>query len=230
MAKKYERNEDGSLKLDAQGDPVEMQEAPQVDPPVTPPPAPPAGSGFDLEKLDPEAKKYILDLRKENAGYRTKAKEANEALKGVKGALGLNDDQVSPEERAAALAAQVEHQQLQQAILTNALEHGVPKEGIDYFTFLINKAVEALGEGEELPDTKIAALALEAKGKAIKPKANSSVQPPAGGGAPPPGEQGETTVEEFVAMNITEKSKLYTEHPETYERLWKLAMNKKLIK
>jgi hypothetical protein len=231
MLVKYKRKEDGSLELDADGNPIPIvEEITEVDPPVTPPAkTDPAPGDLDISKLDSATQDYIKSLRKENGGYRTKAKTADEALKSVKLALGLKED-VSPEEHAKQLAAQNENQAFENAVLQNALEHGIPKSGLDYFKFLVSGAAAKLGEGEELSDAAVAALALEAKAKSIKPKAGSSADGSGSGKTPPPpGESGEPSVEEFAAMGIMAKSKLYEETPAVYERLFKLAKLKKLI-
>lgn len=228
----YELNADGSFKLDAEGNKIPKVAA-VVDPPVTPPgtvtPPPANADDVDLEKLDEKTRNYIKKLRQESGGYRTKLKTSESNLSQVKRLLGLEaEDQTSPEQRIEALQQQTEAQQFQSAVLQNALEHGVGKDGLEYFTFLLAKARDGLNDGEEVTEEEIAAAALEAKAKSIKPKATSSVTP-GNAGTPPPTTGGEITVEAFAKMGVTEKSKIFTEQPELYERLWKQMKEKKLI-
>lgn len=236
---KYERNADGSLKLDAEGNPIPIVEAdPSVE--LTEEQKAAAAAALaaknktpgelDISKLDQQTQDYIKSLRKESGSYRTKAKTSDEALKSVKAALGLKDD-LSPEEQAKQLKALNENQAFENAVLQNALEHGIPKDGLDYFKYLLNGAAAKLAEGEELSDEAIAAIALEAKSKAIKPKASSSVNGGKGGTTtPPPGTGDAPTIEAFASMNVTQKSKMFEEQPELYATLWKTALSKGLIK
>lgn len=209
------------------GDPTP---AAAVTPPVsTPIVTPPPAGDLDLSKLDEATRNYILSLRKEAGGYRTKAKEANDLLKGVKTSLGL-DDQASPEEKIKSLNAQTTNLAHENAVLANALEHGVQKDGLDYFSYLVTREAGLLKDGEELQATKIAELAAEAKAKAVKPGASTSVVPAAGGQTPPPANGNTMTVEGFVALSITQRSTLFNTHPEVYSELFSQAVKKGLIK
>jgi len=230
---KYQKNEDGTDKLDAAGNKIPVVEV-VVDPPAeareSETPVPDDGE-VDESKLDEKTRKYIQGLRKESAGYRTKHKTSEGNLAQVKKLLGLDPaDSMSAEQKIAALQGQSEAQQFQSAVLQNAVEHGVGKESLKYFSFLLTEAREGLADGEELAEDAIKAAALEAKAKAVKPKATSSVNPQVGGATTPVAGDGSLTVEAFATMTVSEKSKVFTEQPELYERLWKQATEKNLIK
>lgn len=203
-------------------------------PPASPPVTPPAAPEVDETKLDPATKAHIEKLRREAAGYRVKAKEATDKLQTVKKSLGIEGDLESPEEKVKNLSQEKLTLSFENAVLASALENGVPKEGLDYFSFLVQREASGLKENEEVSAERLSALALEAKTKAIKTPASSTVTPTpgSGGGATPPapanGDQ--LTVEKFAVMTMTEKSKLYETNPTVYEQMFKTALEKKLIK
>jgi hypothetical protein len=184
--------------------------------------------GDDLSKLPPEKlAEMVKDLRKESAASRTRAKEASEKLSAVKLSLGIAENE-SPEEKLKKLTEERELATFENAILVNAMEHGVPKDSLDYFSYLIRREARALRDGEELPTEKIAALAVEAKGKSSK-SATTSVATSAGS-QPATSGQATLTVEQFAAMGYTEKAKLAASNEAVYSELMRQALSKKLIR
>jgi len=189
------------------------------------------GDGFDPDKADEKTKKYIADLRKENAKYRTEAKDAKSKLETVNKALGGDAGTETAEQKVARLAAERETIAFDNAVLANAVEHGISKDGMKYFKYLIAEAAGELGDGEELAPEKIAAIAAEAKAKAVKPAATTTVTTTQGATTPPP-TTGATplTVEAFAALGFNEKCRLYEKDPTQYESLMKQATQKRLVK
>lgn len=207
------------------------QAAAATAPPTIPSPEPTSGDPDD-SKMDANTKAYIQQLRKENAKYRTEAKANKDKLESVKSSLGLVGDE-TPEDKAKRLAAERETVAFENAVLSNAIEHGVPKEGMEYFQFMLAKAAGNLKAGEELPELKIAEIAKEAKAKSVKPQATTTVTSHSGGvpTTPPPAGTSETvTVEKFTGMGFNERVKLYETNPSLYESLMAQATQKRLIK
>jgi hypothetical protein len=186
---------------------------------------------LDLDKADEKTKAYILKLRKENGKYRTDAKDAKSKLDTVTKALGLTGDE-TPEAKAQRLSASNETIAFENAVLANAIEHGVPKDSMKFFKYLLAEAAQELKDGEELADDNIAALAVEAKAKSVKPAATTTVVPAAGGTGTPSPASGTAalTVEQFAALGFNEKCKLYEKDPTQYESLFKQAAAKRLVK
>lgn len=181
--------------------------------------------GFDISKLDPVAQKVIKDLRSENATARTKNRELGESHSKLKKALVeagiIEDDSQEPEEKIKTLSAATDQLSVRNAILEAAVEHGIGRDGLDYFTFLVEKRASQLEDGEELSEADVEALAKEARGKTGGSTGTTSVG--AGGkngSAPPPGESGAVTLESFLKMSITEKSALYNKDKPSYDRLF----------
>jgi len=191
----------------------------------------------------PEQRKYLADLRKENAGHRTKNKELDSKLSsvnerfskietGLKGLFGDGDDKRTPEQQIEQLTAQNDNLALSNALRDVAWENDVSKEDYEYFEFLVGKKLNTLKEGEELSDEQMAELATQSKTR----KANSSTSvggtgPDGGGGKPPPppdnDPEGTPTVEDFMTMSLGEKSLLYGKFPKVYDRLAAAAKAKR---
>lgn len=193
--------------------------------------------GEDDSKWDDKTKALIKKLRNENAKHRTKGKELASTLKTEKErskailkAAGVDVEDEKPEEKIEKLTNSTNELAFRNTILEVAIEHGVPKDKVKYFTFLVQEATSALEEGEELSEDDVKALAKEAKGMQKK-KANSSINGAEGdeGGDPPPAEGDKITLDSFCSMSITEKSKLYEKQPAVYEALAKQAKAKKRL-
>lgn len=199
--------------------------------------------GADDENLSPEdMKKIIKDLRKENAGHRTKGKSQEDAFKklndelgGIKKHLGIKEDQ-DPAEQLKELTSKSEALEFELSMQQLARANGIPVEHDDYFRFMIGKkiaAIEAEGkEGDELSEQAITEVVTEVQKytgfKATKPNGNSSgvddnVKPPAGGG------KEAMTPEAFAKLSMAEKSKLYVDNKPEYDRLLASAKNKRLL-
>lgn len=186
----------------------------------------------DDSKLDDAAKKYISKLRKENAKYRNGKKQSDTALtklqedlasmkKGLKGALGLkDDDDVDPAQEAQALKGTNAALVLNNAVAESAIEHGIPKEQYKYFRFLVSEKLESLKDGEELADEDMAAIATEVKKLSGTRKTTTGAGAGGNGGNPPASGGGtEITAEAFKKMTTIEKTVLYEKNPTLYEQL-----------
>lgn len=197
---------------------------------------------FDESSADEKTKKYIAKLRKEAGSHRLKGKDLASKLQAEKArskailkAAGIEDDSEKPEEKIKNLTSNNESLAFRQAVLEQALEHGVPKEAVKYFQFLISEAASELEEGEELEEEKIAELALEAKASKQKKPANSTTRTDDGKGggksapAPSDGKSAAATISKFVRMSISEKSELYQKNPGLYQELMSEARAKKTL-
>lgn len=213
-------------------------------PPEDTPPKDPGGSGKtgekdkgtpgeSLEDLPTWAQKQIKDLRSESAKNRTDNKtirgEFDSLKKGMAKALGIEDD-AKPEDKIADLNGQNSSLTFQNAILSVAVQNGIGEKQMDYFSFLMEKAVEKLDEGQELSDDQLAELVKKAKAQGGV-SSDSSVDDTGGDGKPPknPDSSGDMTLEQFCALNIIEKSSLYRTKPDVYNRLVSQAKAKGVL-
>lgn len=187
---------------------------------------------LDESKLDEKTKAHFTKLRKENGKRRTEAKtlkdELNKLKKGLKSALGgEDDDSESPEQKAKNLKGQNEALGFKTAVLEAAIEHGVSKESRKYFEFLVAEELASLGEGEELSDEKLAELAKAAKKQtAGSGGTRTSVNDD---NAPNPKGGSVITLDQFVRMTVTEKSALFTKNRAKYDELFALAKEKRRL-
>lgn len=183
--------------------------------------------GESLDALPPWAQKMVKDLRKENAKYRTQHNQLETRLStienGMKTVLGGGDvdDKTPPEEKLQMMGAHLDTLATQNQILSLAIEHGIPKEGVEYFQFLLNKRVNSLGEGEEIDEEAITQIATEARSKTGGlpggGQGTTSVTP---NSAPGKGQNpGEITVEQFGKMTMVQKTELYRKNPAKYGEL-----------
>lgn len=173
-----------------------------------------------------DQKAYIEALRKENAKYRTKAKELDSELQGLNGRFskletglktlfGGEEEDLTPEEQINGLSQQNETLNFKSAVMEAAIEYGVGKESIDYFSYLLEQTAGSLEEGQELSEEDVTAIAQKAK------SVNAPTSTSVGGTTVPQGAVGdsELTVEKFADMTLTEKSLLFQKQPETYKAL-----------
>lgn len=204
---------------------------------------PPAEGGkdsgeVDLSKLDPKVQKIIKDLRTENAGTRSKKKELETKYGGLKKALVdagiIEDDSEAPEDKIKTLSATASALELNNAILSAAVEHGIAKDDLEFFQFLVTKKMNDLQEDEELTEEGLAEIAAKARKQGGSGAKSTSVGGSAdegkGGAAPAPGGTSDVTLDQFVRMSIVEKSTLYTKQPDVYNRLFADAKQKGLLK
>lgn len=210
----------------------------------------PPGDDLDESGWDDKTKAYIKKLRGENAKYRTKAKdnetaisklktEQNEFQSKLKKAFGLEEeDEVKPEEKISNLTSENDNLRYKNAVMMTAIENGISnKDQMDYFEFLMTKAIDELPEDQdELSEDGLKAVVdkVKAMGQGTT-KPSTSVSGNNGGNqdpgkrTPPANDGGTITVEQFAAMNFGEKSQLYTKNPELYKSLNSQAQSKGLI-
>jgi hypothetical protein len=190
-----------------------------------------------LDALPPAAQKHIKKLRDEAAKYRQKARDSGEKFGKVKKVLvdlGLaKPEEDDPQETIKGLTAINDETTFRNGILEAALEHGIPKDGLEYFNFLVEKKAKALGEDEELDDDAVSALAAEVKEKFGSPAptksgAGSNNKPaPNGGSSKVP--TGDLTAEKFATLSNGEQTELYKKNPDLFGRLAKEARTKRLL-
>ncbi len=191
-------------------------------------------------KLDDKTKAHIAKLRKEAAGHRTKAKDLASKLKvsedqkkAILKAAGIEEDPQDPTETIKQLSVESQQLAFRSAILESAVQHGIGKDGLEFFEFLVAKAVGELEEGEELSDEAMTAIVTKVGQGAGKGSANTSVGTggKGGKGAPDPKQTpGEVTLAKFIRMTITEKSALYEKNRDLYVSLLAEAKaQKKLV-
>jgi hypothetical protein len=176
-------------------------------------------------------------LRKENAGHRTKAKDLASKLKvsedqkkAILKAAGIEDESEDPDVTISKLSVESQQLAFRSAILESAVEHGIGKDDLEFFEFLVAKGVGELGEGEELSDEAMTTIVTKVK-KGSSKNANTSVGQGKGGKAPDPKEStGEVTLARFITMSIAEKSLLYEKNRDLYTALITQAKaQKKLV-
>ena len=191
----------------------------------------------DESKWDDKTKAYIKKLRDENATHRNKSKDLASKLKlseqqkkDVLKAIGIEDESEKPEEKINKLTATTQQLEFDRAILESALEHGIGKDDLKYYKYLMSDAVSQLKEGEELSDEQLAEILAEAKKGRSKGAANTTVgKGKSGKEEPPPGNSKEVTLDQFCKMSITEKSNLYLKNPDKYAELRDEAKSKKRL-
>lgn len=190
---------------------------------------------FDNPQWDEQTKKYIQNLRRENASYRTKAKGLEDNMtalnqkmdtfqSGIKKALGIEDSKLTPEQQVEALTSHNNQLTEGYAILETALEHGIDKNGLKYFKFLLQERLSELDEGEELGEEDLTKIAQDVKAKFSSTGMNGNSTSVTNGngngqGTPNPNKTEEMGLEEFCSLSIVAKSKLYQTKPELYTKL-----------
>lgn len=185
----------------------------------------------DESKWDEATKAYIARLRGENANHRTKNKDLKSKLseseakkKAILKAAGIEDDSENPEEKLKTAGAQNSELTFRNAMLEMALENGIPKEDVKYFSFLVQEATASLKDDEELSPEQMAGLVADVKKRSGGKAANTSVNGKgAGSGTPPPGGNDQVNLDGFCKMRFTEKSALYGKNPALYEQLMQEA-------
>lgn len=189
------------------------------------------GEKLDVSKLPPEVQKLIKDLRTENAGHRQKNKSLADSHGKLKTALveaGLiEDDEEQPEEKLKSLTAFSESAVVENAILRLAVEHGIGKDDLEFFQFLVSKGVSELDEDGELSEEDVAELAKKARRSASGGSGSSSTSVTQG--APSPGATGTVTLDKFVKMNMGEKADLYAKNKDLYSQLMAEAKAKRVL-
>lgn len=192
------------------------------------------GEKPDESDWDPKTKAYIEKLRRESAKHRTKGnnleKDFGKLKQVVKELLGEDDDEVTPE-KLEGLKGQVNGLSFQNAALQAAIEHGVGKDQIEYFEFLLGKRAAELGDGEELSQEDIADIAKKANGASGGGSGSGKFQTSVGEGrrTPDPGKKSDITLDQFARMTVTEKSDLYVKNRALYDQLLKEAKEKRRL-
>lgn len=183
----------------------------------------------DESKFDDATKAYIAKLRGENAKHRTKAKELASKLttteaqkKAILKAAGIEDESENPEEKLKLTTSKNQELEFRSAILETALEHGIAKDDVKYFSFLVQEASSQLKDDEELSDEALKLIVADVRKRGSGKSASTSV----GGGGKgkdenpnPEDKGGAVKLDDFVRMNFSEKTKLYGQNPDLYNQL-----------
>ena len=197
-----------------------------------------ASTSVDESGWDEKTKTYIKSLRQEAAKNRTKAKELETQFKamndrfsgletGLKKALGVETDELSPEDKLGAISAQNEEMAFKNAVLETALGHGLGVGQLEMLEFMILKRADALEEGQELTDEDLSEIIGKVK---LAEKAFSGASSVSGSLQPASTQSsGSMTVEKFAKMSIAEKSLLYSKDPNTYNSLMAVAKEKRML-
>jgi hypothetical protein len=190
---------------------------------------------FDESKADEATKKYIAKLRKENASHRTKSKDlasklklSDEQKRAILKAAGIESEDEKPEEKISKLTQETQTQSFRLAILESAMQHGVPRDQVDFYEFLVSKATSQLEEGEELSEEALAEIVTQVKASGKTP---ANTKPgKEGDKTPPPGsDANRVTLEKFISMSMMEKSALYTKNEALYTELMTQAKAKRKL-
>jgi transcriptional regulator with XRE-family HTH domain len=200
-------------------------------------PTPDGDGGDDLQGLSQEElAKIVKKLRVENANRRTTAKAlegrlttSEETLGKLKQALGIEKDDVSPEEKVKAFEAQLSASQLEIGIQQLAIQHGVTGDQFEYFQFLFHKQLEALGEEEEMSEDAVSQIIAKVQSVGGAPNKPTATGVGAGGQPAPSPTRGDVTLEQFSKMNIGERSGLYSKNPTLYNKLFAEASAKRML-
>ncbi len=208
----------------------------------------PGDGGFDdLAAANAEIKK----LRGENAKARTTNKDLKSQVdalggrfsqmeKGLKSLFGDGeDDKLTPEQRLEKVQAQNATLEIENALRDAAWEQGVSKDDFEFFSFLANKELDQLDEGQELSDEKLAEIAQKAKGRSANSSTSTGGDGQGNGNGngktPNPADAQDPDVpspDEFAAMGIGEQSLLYQKlkakgRQAEYDKLWKASETKR---
>lgn len=193
------------------------------------------GEGASFKTVE-EAAAEIAKLRKENAKNRIKnkglegsVKSLNDKFDALKKAFGGEDDEKDPEEKVKDLQSQNQALALELSVSKLSKAHEIPAAQDKYFKFLLAEKFESLKDGEEVSDEDIAAIAAEVKKVSATAGAAASTSVGAGKKKDADNGAGAMTVEQFVKMNVGEKSQLYTKNPAEYNRLFSSAKEKRLL-
>lgn len=194
----------------------------------------------ELSKLSPEElRKLAKKLRKENAGHRVKSKDLKSKLsisetqkKAILKAAGVEVEDENPEEQVKALNGENATLAFRLAIRDAALEHGIGKDELEFFEFLVSKATSELEDGDELSEEQMTEIATKAKAK--KGSANTTTNNGKGkgkGNQPPPagGDDKVVTLDKFLRMSMMEKAKLYDTNRDMYTQLVNEAKRQKKL-
>ena len=188
------------------------------------------GGSLDESTLDPKVQSYISKLRKEAAGYRTKFNaqktEFDAFREKVSKAVGGEEDELPADKKVEALSAQNQAFATNNAILELAVEHGIPKDGMKYFKFLIAQAVEELEEGQELGEEELKPILAEVRGKFAKASTTSVITTT---NKKDPEGSTEISLDKFVSMTMSEKTDLFRKQPELYQSLLDQAKKAKRL-
>jgi len=182
-----------------------------------------------------KVKELVKSLRDENAKHRNKNKDlegrftALEATqKKLKQALGVGEEETDPAELAKSLSTEKQALEVELGIAHLALEHGVPKDGMNYFRFLLSSKLEGLEEGAELTEDDVQAIVTEVTKVGGKKAGGGSTGIDASS-RPNADATSAVTAEAFAKMNLGEKSALYQKNPEQYNKLFNEAREKRLL-
>lgn len=191
----------------------------------------------DSSKWDDDTRRYIEKLRKEAGERRTTAKDletklnaSTEQMAAIRKALGI-EDKLSPEDELEVVQARMYEAQNDAYLKGIALEKGITHDNYEYFQFLVNKRASELGDDEELSAESLDEIVTEVnkRGNGMSSTSVSGQGSGEGKGAPSTEPPGGTTLEEFVHMNITERSQLFTQNKDLYNRLMAEARRKRML-
>lgn len=191
------------------------------------------GGKLDLTTLPKEVQDLIGDLRKENAKYRTEGKKTSDRLSQIEAALkkvtGDGEDEETPEQKLSKLSNLHEAAEVRSSMLEIALGNGITKDQFEYFEFLMSKKLSALEEDGELEESDLEEIIGKVKAGQKREAGNTSVDDDKSKQKNPGGSSEEVTLDQFTKMGMIQKSKLYNEKPELYNKLVAEAKSKKLI-
>lgn len=182
--------------------------------------------GKKIQTLE-EALKEIENLRKENGNHRVKNKSLedlkktyDEQFSSLKKAMGIEDESENPEEKVKQLSQAQENLELELGLVSAARAHSIPMEHDAFFRFLLKEKIDSLKEGEELGDEEIAAVAAQVMTYSGQKKNKSTgVDDSKGGKKDPEDKVDEVTQEQFNAMGLMQRNKLYSENKDLYAKL-----------
>lgn len=207
--------------------------APAGGEPAAPAPANTAPEELDVSSLPQAAQDLIKTLRTENADRRTKNNNLTTRFENIESGLrqmfGGDDQELTPEQTIEQMSGQNETLSYQNAVMGMAYENSIPMENYEYFSFLMEKEVNGLEEGQELSEDSLLSVIQKAKGFAATSVEATNTSVDGDGTVGDPGSSAGVTLESFASMSIVQKSELYRKSPEVYNGLMKQARQKKLL-
>lgn len=187
-------------------------------------------NGADKSKEKPtEDDSEVKKLRAEAAKWRTKVRELESQITGIKKSIGAESDEVDPAAKLQEIQAQNEQLQVELSIAQLSRDHGISSDEDDYFRYLLGKKLESLQEDEEVSEDDLTEIVSKAKKTVGGKKESTGLDPLKNGGKPKPSDGNALTVQQFAKMNTVEKSALFIKDRGAYDRLFGEASEKGLL-
>lgn len=208
-----------------------------------PPPPKPEGDDVGEDSWDEKTKGYVSKLRNENkerrqelqslkdsnAQLKTQLDSLTGKLKGLFGEEGEGGQKLTPDQQIEALTGQLEHAHSKMAFIQTANNLGIYDPADQkYFEFLLESHFEDKEDDYELSDEALEELVADVQARSKGRGGNGGNSSFSGQKTPPANGNkgnGETTLEQFKKMGVSERSELYVKNEALYLRLMQESKN-----